>query len=99
MLQIFVKANYDFVGKRKWFYVASAGFMLLSLATILYHGGLNYGIDFTGGALVQVRYDKPASVDLVRKGLVPIFTTGIRDCRRKATAIWSTITGAGSRGK
>jgi preprotein translocase subunit SecF len=43
--------------------------MLLSLATILYHGGLNYGIDFTGGALVQVRYDKPASVDLVRKGL------------------------------
>ena len=69
MLQIFVNANYDFVGKRKWFYVASAGFMLLSLATILYHGGLNYGIDFTGGALVQVRYDKPASVDLVRKGL------------------------------
>jgi preprotein translocase subunit SecF len=69
MLQIFVNANYDFIGKRKWFYVASAGFMLLSLATILYHGGLNYGIDFTGGALVQVRYDKPASVDLVRKGL------------------------------
>ncbi len=69
MFQIFVNANYDFVGKRKWFYVASAGFMLLSLATILYHGGLNYGIDFTGGALVQVRYDKPASVDLVRKGL------------------------------
>src|SRR6266853_4254213 len=69
MLQIFVNAHYDFVGKRKWFYVASAGFMLLSLATILYHGGLNYGIDFTGGALVQVRYDKPASVDLVRKGL------------------------------
>src|SRR5260370_14420671 len=69
MLQSFVNANYDFVGKRTWFYVASAGFMLLSLATILYHGGLNYGIDFTGGALVQVRYDKPASVDLVRKGL------------------------------
>src|SRR6266446_8067814 len=69
MLQIFVNANYDFVGKRKWFYVASAGFMVLSLATILFHGGLNYGIDFTGGALVQVRYDKPASVDLVRKGL------------------------------
>src|SRR5215467_2128266 len=69
MMQIFVNANYDFVGKRKWFYVASAGLMVLSLATILFHGGLNYGIDFTGGALVQVRYDKPASVDLVRKGL------------------------------
>lgn len=69
MLQIFVNANYDFIGKRRWFYVASGGFMLLSAATILFHGGLNYGIDFTGGTLVQVRYDKPASVDLVRRGL------------------------------
>jgi preprotein translocase subunit SecF len=43
--------------------------MLLSLIWISFVGGLNYGIDFTGGALVQVRYDKPASVDLVRKGL------------------------------
>ena len=69
MLQIFVNANYDFVGKRRWFYLASGGFMVLSLVSILLHGGLNYGIDFTGGTLVQVRYDKPASVDLVRRGL------------------------------
>jgi len=69
MLQIFVNANYDFVGKRRWFYVASGGLMLLSLIWIFFVGGLNYGIDFTGGALVQVRYDKPASVDLVRRGL------------------------------
>ena len=69
MMQIFVNANYDFVGKRKWFYAASGGLMLLSVIWILFVGGLNYGIDFTGGALVQVRYDKPASVDLVRKGL------------------------------
>ena len=69
MLQIFVNANYDFIGKRRWFYLASGGLMLLSLIWIFFVGGLNYGIDFTGGALVQVRYDKPASVDLVRRGL------------------------------
>lgn len=69
MLQIFVNANYDFVGKRRWFYLASGGLVLLSLAWIFFVGGLNYGIDFTGGALVQVRYDRPASVDLVRRGL------------------------------
>ena len=69
MLQIFVNANYDFVGKRRWFYAASGGLMLLSLIWIFFVSGLNYGIDFTGGALVQVRYDKPASVDLVRRGL------------------------------
>jgi preprotein translocase subunit SecF len=69
MLQIFVNANYDFVGKRRWFYLVSGGLMVLSLVSILFRGGLNYGIDFTGGTLVQVRYDKPASVELVRRGL------------------------------
>ncbi len=64
MIRLFANANYDFIGKRRWFYAASGGLMLLSLATILLRGGLNYGIDFTGGALVQVRYDKPATVDL-----------------------------------
>ena len=72
MLQIFVNANYDLVGKRRWFYLVSGGLMLLSLIWIFFVGGLNYGIDFTGGALIQVRYDKPASVDLVRRGLEEI---------------------------
>ncbi len=69
MLQIFVNANYDFVGKRRWFYIGSGGFVVLSLLSILLHGGLNYGIDFTGGALIQVRYDKPVTVAQVRRGL------------------------------
>ena len=69
MLQIFVNANYDFVGKRRWFYLLSGGLMVLSLVSILFRGGLNYGIDFTGGTLVQVRYDKPVTVEVVRRGL------------------------------
>ena len=69
MLQIFVNANYDFVGKRRWFYLASGGLVVLSLVSILFRGGLNYGIDFTGGTLLQVRYDKPVSVEVVRRGL------------------------------
>jgi len=69
MLQIFVNAKYDFVGKRRWFYVVSGGFVVLSLISILFRGGLNYGIDFTGGTLIQVRYDKPVTVDVVRRGL------------------------------
>jgi len=69
MFQIFVNANYDFVGKRRWFYLVSGGFVVLSLVSILFRGGLNYGIDFTGGTLVQVRYDKPVTVEVVRGGL------------------------------
>jgi preprotein translocase subunit SecF len=69
MLQIFVNARYDFVGKRRWFYFASLAAVVVSLISIAAHRGLNYGIDFTGGALVQVRYDKPVTVAQVRQGL------------------------------
>src|SRR5262245_54798687 len=69
MHQIFVNANYDFVGKRRWFYIASAALIVISLLSILLHGGLNYGIDFTGGTLIQIRYDKPVGVGDVRRGL------------------------------
>src|SRR6266581_14039 len=69
MLQIFVNAKYDFVGKRRWFYLASLAAVAVALLSIAAHRGLNYGIDFTGGTLVQVRYDKPVNVGLVRQGL------------------------------
>jgi preprotein translocase subunit SecF len=69
MMQIFVNASYDFVGKRRWFYIASLAVVALSVVSILLHGGLNYGIDFTGGTLIQVRYDKPVAVADVRRGL------------------------------
>lgn len=69
MLQIFVNAKYDFVGKRRWFYVASLAAVAAALLSIAAHRGLNYGIDFTGGTVIQVRYDKPVTVAQVRQGL------------------------------
>ncbi len=69
MLQIFVGAKYDFVGKRRWFYGVSLAAVALSLLSIAAHRGLNYGIDFTGGTVIQVRYDKPVTVAQVRQGL------------------------------
>jgi preprotein translocase subunit SecF len=69
MFQIFVNANYDFVGKRRWFYFASLGAVVVALLSIALHRGLNYGIDFTGGTVIQVRYDKPVTVGDVRQGL------------------------------
>jgi preprotein translocase subunit SecF len=69
MFQILVNTHFDFVGKRRWFYIASIGAVLLAVLSILLHGGLNYGIDFTGGALIQVRYEKAVTVAEVRRGL------------------------------
>ena len=35
-----------------------------------FHKGLNYGLDFTGGTLIELTYEKPADVTQVREELV-----------------------------
>jgi preprotein translocase subunit SecF len=47
--------NFDFVGKRRIAYVVSLIVLLIGLASLIYKGGPNYGIDFVGGTVVQVR--------------------------------------------
>ena len=46
--------------------------MLLTVLALFswFHKGLNYGLDFTGGTLIELTYEKPADVTLVRSELV-----------------------------
>jgi preprotein translocase subunit SecF len=69
MLQIFTNTHYDFIGKRRWAYIVSIVVTLAGLLHIAWQGGLRYGIDFSGGTLVQVRFQQPTTVDAVRKAL------------------------------
>jgi preprotein translocase subunit SecF len=48
---------YDILGKRKYFYVFSGILMILSIIT-LSTWGLKYGLDFTGGTLMEIRNPK-----------------------------------------
>ena len=66
MIQLFRDPSYDFIGKRRWAYLASAPFILVSLASIVTKEGLRYGIDFAGGTLVQLRFDEPTSIERIR---------------------------------
>jgi preprotein translocase subunit SecF len=71
MIELFHEPRYNFIGRRKWAYIVSMAITviaLLSLAT----KGLHYDIDFTGGTLVQVRFEQPPSVAAIRAGLTRI---------------------------
>ena len=68
-MQFFSKAHvYDFMSKR---YIA------LAVSAVLFFGslflmatkGFNYGIDFSGGTLIQVKYDSAVSLDKIREAL------------------------------
>ncbi len=69
MLELFKNPNYDFIGKRKWAYYVSIAFTLLSLVSLAARGGLRYDLDFTGGTLLQVRFDGMPAVAQIRASL------------------------------
>jgi preprotein translocase SecF subunit len=72
MLQILVNTNFDFVRWRRWAYLISGVAILIGVAHIAYSGGLRYGIDFSGGTLLQVRFERPITVDAVRAALAKV---------------------------
>ena len=59
----------DFVRYSKWALVFSISLVLLGLASIWYRGGPNYGVDFVGGTVVQVKFTQPTSVADIRQAL------------------------------
>lgn len=50
---------YNILGQRKYFYIISGTLMILSIAS-LSTWGLKYGIDFTGGTLMEVKFANSA---------------------------------------
>ncbi len=67
MLRLFTKEpNYDFMGKRWIGFVISGLAVLVSLFFIATHG-FNWGIDFTGGVLMELRTKEEANMAELRK--------------------------------
>jgi preprotein translocase subunit SecF len=71
MIEIFRNPNYNFIGNRRWAYLLSGLITAIAIVSLLTQG-LRYDIDFTGGTLVQVRFDKTPSVADVRRALARV---------------------------
>jgi len=77
-MRFFANAKYDFISKRKFAYVAAAVSMAVFLTAALVGqfargSWLNYGVDFTGGTLIQVVFTQPTSVSDLRSSVQPAF--------------------------
>ncbi len=60
---------YDFMGKRLIFLTISAALVLASIGLVVVKG-LNLGIDFTGGTVIQVQYTQAAPMNKIREVLI-----------------------------
>lgn len=59
---------YNFLGKGKIFFIASFVLFFISVGLIATKG-FSFGIDFTGGTVVQVKYTENAPIDKIRAAL------------------------------
>ena len=62
------KTNIDFMGKRKIAFATSAILIILSIG-VLFTRDLNFGLDFTGGTLIEVSYPTAPEISDVRSNL------------------------------
>ncbi len=74
-MRLIPETHFDFTSRRRLFFGISGVLLLASIITILVRG-FNYGVDFTGGALLQVHFDERVSIEAMRSVLAELGAAG-----------------------
>src|SRR5687767_10887111 len=62
------KTSIEFMRRRRWWYAISCLLVVGSLLLVAFRG-LNFGIDFTGGVVVELAFPEAADLDEIRTAL------------------------------
>src|SRR5258706_2573761 len=68
-MELFKNTNFDFLGKKWPFIIASLVLTGAGLGSLAMKGGPSYGIDFKGGALMYLRFNQEPPVQKIRGAL------------------------------
>ena len=66
MLQLLVGIKVDWMRRRHLAYLFSGVCVLATIISLAIHGGPRYGVDFTGGTLIEAKIEPPLPIDAVR---------------------------------
>ncbi|MFM6945525.1 MAG: protein translocase subunit SecD [Flavobacteriales bacterium] len=69
---LFQNFNFDWIGKRKYFYVFSITVTIIGIVALSTRG-LKQSVEFTGGRTFAVKFEKKADIEVIRKELSKVF--------------------------
>jgi preprotein translocase subunit SecF len=70
-VELFKNISINWLNKKWWFFGFSWVLIVLGVIGYFIRGGLTYGIDFTGGTVIQLKFNQKPDLDLIRKSLKP----------------------------
>ena len=68
-MRIIVKLSYDFVDKMGGAMRISIALAVISIASLLYHQGPNWGVEFTGGTEIHIKLAKSLETEVLKGAL------------------------------
>lgn len=66
-MEIIKGTNFDFIGKRRFFYIISSLVIIFGMIFLFKNGKKNFGVDFVGGDLLNVEFKEKTDVVNLRK--------------------------------
>ncbi len=95
LISLFTKpTNIDFIGLRKYAFFFSGLLMIVSVVSLATKG-LNYGIDFKGGVLMEVQSEQPVDMKIVREKLAGL-NVDLQPIGENGTEVLITALGQGT---
>jgi preprotein translocase subunit SecF len=69
VLRFFRDTHYPFIAWRRYAYLVTLAILVPGILSLIVKGGPKYGIDFTGGTLLQLRFEREVPLDRLRDRL------------------------------